>query len=75
MVIVSFTSRIATFLGYDAELEMPVYTVDYEDRLKVLKIFSLERRRERYIFCIYTKSSYSWYRILVLKLVTTREPS
>ena len=30
---------------------MPICTTPYPDRLKKLKIFSLERRRERYMIC------------------------
>ena len=44
-----FTSRMTCFLTYDAELEMPVCTTDYASRLKELKIYSLQRRRERYL--------------------------
>ena len=35
-------------------LSMPIYTKNYWDRLKDLEIYSLERRRERFIIlCIY----------------------
>jgi hypothetical protein len=44
-----FTSRFACFQTYDDVLEMPVCTTSYCDRLKALKIYSLERRRERYL--------------------------
>ena len=42
-----FTSRIREFQEFDEELQMWVCTVSYNDRLKDLKIYSLERRRER----------------------------
>jgi hypothetical protein len=44
-----FTSRIVQFNKYNEELGMPICDVDYWTRLKKLKIFSLERRRERYM--------------------------
>ena len=44
-----FTSRMACFQTYDEELDMPVCTTDYPLRLKQLNIYSLQRRRERYI--------------------------
>jgi hypothetical protein len=44
-----FTSRIAKFNVYDEELERLICKVNYWDRLKALTIFSLERRRERYM--------------------------
>ena len=44
-----FTSRLPIFLTYNEELEMPICTTNYWERLKQLKIFSLERRRERYM--------------------------
>ena len=44
-----FTSRIRQFNNYREELGMPICNVDYWTRLKELKIFSLERRRERYM--------------------------
>ena len=43
-----FTSRFKEFTEYDAELGMKVCKVNYWQRLKKLKIYSLERRRERY---------------------------
>ena len=44
-----FTSRFACFQTYDENLGMSVCTTQYHDRLKILKIYSLERRRERYM--------------------------
>ena len=44
-----FTSRISLFNEYDEELGRLICKVDYWRRLKELKIFSLERRRERYM--------------------------
>ena len=44
-----FTSRISNFNTYNANLGMPTCTTDYWQRLKSLRILSLERRRERYI--------------------------
>ena len=44
-----FTSRIRQFNKHNEELGMPICNVDYWTRLKELKIFSLERRRERYM--------------------------
>ena len=46
-----FTSRFACFQTYDEALQMPICTTPYPDRLKKLKIYSLERRRERYMIC------------------------
>ena len=46
-----FTSRFACFQTYDEALQMPICTTAYPDRLKKLKIYSLERRRERYMIC------------------------
>ena len=45
----SFTSRINIFNEYDTDLGRVICKVDYWKRLKALKIFSLERRRERYL--------------------------
>ena len=42
-----FTRRIAKFQEYDEVLKMAVCKTSYVDRLKDLKIYSLERRRER----------------------------
>ena len=42
-----FTSRFACFQTYDENLGMSVCTTQYHDRLKILKIYSLERQRER----------------------------
>ena len=41
-----FTSRCSAFQTYDINIRMPICTVRYEDRLKCLKIYGLERRRE-----------------------------
>ena len=42
-----FTRKIADYIGYDDTLEIPICTKSYADRLADLKIYSLERRRER----------------------------
>ena len=42
-----FTQRISEYQEFSEELGMPVCSVSYQDRLKDLKIYSLERRRER----------------------------
>ena len=44
-----FTSRFVCFQTYDDTLGMPVCTTDYATRLQQLKIYNLQRRRERYI--------------------------
>ena len=44
-----FTSRIAEFNTYDETTKMHICQVNYWERLKKLKIYSLERRRERYM--------------------------
>ena len=44
-----FTSRFQRFREYDDELGMTICNVSYPDRLKALKLYSLQRRRERYI--------------------------
>lgn len=44
-----FTSRFACFQEYDHALGMPICTYEYHSRLSILKIYSLERRRERYM--------------------------
>ena len=44
-----FTRRFAIFQNWDNELGMPTCTTNYWERIKTLKIFSLERRRERYM--------------------------
>ena len=44
-----FTSRISEFNQYDEALGMMICRVNYWQRLKRLRIFSLERRRERYM--------------------------
>jgi len=43
-----FTSRIACFNRYDATLDKYICQVTYDERLKQLGIYSLQRRRERY---------------------------
>jgi hypothetical protein len=42
-----FTRRISKYQTYDEKLQMPICNMRYEERLKDLKIYSLERRRER----------------------------
>ena len=42
-----FTSRIEDYQTYDENLKRPICTTNYWDRLKDLKLYSLERRRER----------------------------
>ena len=44
-----FTSKIYEYQTWDEELQKYVCTVNYVDRLKDLKIYSLERRRERFM--------------------------
>ena len=44
-----FTKRIAQFNECHKGLGMPIYRVNYWDRLREQQIFSLERRRERYM--------------------------
>ena len=44
-----FTSNMACFLTYDEALDRLVCSSDYSTRLAELKIYSLHRRRERYI--------------------------
>ena len=44
-----FTNRFSAFQTYDMNLQMPICTVSYVDRLKCLKIYSLKRRRERFM--------------------------
>ena len=44
-----FVSRFEEFLEPDLELDMDVCRVNYWTQLKTLKLFSLERRRERYM--------------------------
>ena len=44
-----FTSRILEYQTLDRELDMWVCTISYKDRLKDLKIYSLERRHRRII--------------------------
>ena len=45
----NFTSKFAMFQTYDMTLQMPICSVSYPERLRRLKIYSLQRRRERYI--------------------------
>ena len=42
-----FTRKIAQYQTYDDTLQMPICTKSYPERLADLKIYSLERRRER----------------------------
>lgn len=42
-----FTRRISKFQEYDEELKMPRCMKSYADRLQELKLYSLQRRRER----------------------------
>ena len=44
-----FTSKFQRFRTYDEELGMTICNVTYEERLKALKLHSLQRRRERYL--------------------------
>ena len=44
-----FTSKFAKFQTYDMDLQMPICSVSYQERLQMLQLFSLQRRRERYI--------------------------
>ena len=44
-----FTSRFAEFNELDPETGLNKCVMQYWDRLKVLRVYSLERRRERYI--------------------------
>ena len=45
----TFTSKFARFREFDEVLGMPVTNATYKERLEVLNIQSLQRRRERYI--------------------------
>ena len=42
-----FTRKISKYQEYDENLKMPICNTNYADRLKDLKLYSLERRRER----------------------------
>ena len=53
-----FTSRMREYQIWDEELNTWICNVNYPDRLKDLKIYSLERRRER-ILILYV------YRVLI----------
>jgi hypothetical protein len=44
-----FTSRMEEFCTWDEELGMYTCTTRYWERLQILKIYSLERRRERFM--------------------------
>ena len=44
-----FTSRFSVFLEHDSDLDMLVCNATYPERLEKLKIYSQERRRERFI--------------------------
>ena len=43
-----FTSKISEYLTWNENIQMPVCTKDYWERIQDLKIYSLERRRERF---------------------------
>ena len=43
-----FTSKFTRFREYDADLGMTICTTPYPSRLKLLKLSSLQRRRDRY---------------------------
>ena len=43
-----FTKVMDCFQTYDDNLQMPITTTIYHEQLKILNIFSLQRRRERY---------------------------
>ena len=43
-----YTSKISCFQRYNQELNSVICEINYKERLKTLKIYSLERRRERY---------------------------
>ena len=50
----TYTSRISEYQIWNDTLHMPICTKNCWDRLKDLEIYSLERRRERFIIlCIY----------------------
>ena len=53
-VQLKFTRKCASFQVFDPILQIPVCKINYHERLRRLKIYSLERRRERMqIFYIY----------------------
>ena len=56
-----FTSRFSEFNTVDEETGLSTCTTNYWDRLKKLKIYILERRRERYIILFMHKVITSWY--------------
>ena len=62
-----FTSRIQKFNEYNEELGMLTCTTNYWQRLKELKIYSLERRRERYMILF-------MYKILLGAVMGTQVP-
>ena len=43
-----FTSKFQRFREYDEELGMWITNTSYPQRLRILKLYSLQRRRERY---------------------------
>ena len=43
-----FTSKFQRFRDYDPELGMTICNTSYPERLRILKLDSLQRRRERY---------------------------
>ena len=47
----TFTARFAVFRTYDPGLQMAICTVPYHERLRRLHLYSLQRRRERYLIC------------------------
>ena len=56
-----FTSRFLEFNEMDEETGMLRCSTNYWDRLKKLKIYSLERRRERYTILFMHKVLTNWY--------------
>jgi hypothetical protein len=47
-VLRSFSSKISCFRTYDNTLGLSISTTDYKDRLQELKLYSMQRRMERY---------------------------
>ena len=50
-----FTSKFQRFREYDEELGMTICVTPYPERLKALKLQSLQRRRERYLILYMAK--------------------
>ena len=48
-VVRRFTSKISEYQSWDEDLQKNICTTNYVDRLKDLKIYSCERRRERFM--------------------------